>query len=149
METGLASCMPTTVCFSQFMRIDSEKAKDGWCSRFLLIVGCVIFAISACGTTAPKAASPSATSPSPTATHQVSLSWSAPNNSPVVIVGYNIYRSAPDNSSSQRLNLSVVTGSTYVDSTVQGGLSYKYAVKSVDASGVESDPSNTFNVTIP
>jgi hypothetical protein len=151
METGLASSMSTTVCFSQFMRIDSEKATDGWHSRFLLVVGCVIFAISACGTTAPKAASPSATSPppAPTAAHQVSLSWSPPNNSPDVIIGYNIYRSAPDNSSSQRLNLSVVTGTTYVDSTVQSGLSYKYVVTSVDASGVESDPSNMFNVTIP
>src|SRR5258708_38725634 len=133
------------------MRIDSEKAQDGWCSRFLLVVGCVIFAISGCGTTAPKAAIPSATSPSPapTAAHQVSLSWSAPNNSPVQIVGYNIYRSAPDNSSSQRLNLSVVTGTTYVDSTVQNGQSYKYVVKSVDASCAESAPSNTFNLTIP
>lgn len=131
MQTGLASSMSATVCFSQFMRIDSEKTMDGWCRRFLLIVGCVTFAISACGTTAPKAASPNTTSPTPTPTavHQVDLSWSAPNNSPAAIVGYNIYRSAPDNSSSQRLNLSAVAGSTYVDSTVQSGLSYKYVVK--------------------
>jgi fibronectin type 3 domain-containing protein len=77
----------------------------------------------------------------------VDLSWSAPNNSPVKIVGYNIYRSAPDNSSSQRLNLSAVTQTTYVDSTVQSGQFYKYVVKSVDASGVESAPSNTFSLT--
>jgi fibronectin type 3 domain-containing protein len=81
--------------------------------------------------------------------HQVDLSWSAPDSSPVEIVGYNIYRSAPDNSLVQLLNSSVETRTIYVDNTVQSGLSYEYFVQSVSASGVESAPSNTVVVTIP
>jgi fibronectin type 3 domain-containing protein len=41
------------------------------------------------------------------------------------------------------------TQTTYVDSTVQSGMTYSYEVKSVDSSGVESSPSNVISVTIP
>ena len=92
------------------MRIHSERTTGGWCSRLLLIVGCLTFAISGCGTTASTTANSSAT-----AVHQVDLSWSAPDSSPVEIVGYNIYRSAPDNSLVQLLNSSVETRTIYVD----------------------------------
>jgi len=43
----------------------------------------------------------------------------------------------------------VDTQTTYVDSTPQSGLSYDYVVKSADASGAESAPSNVTSVTIP
>jgi fibronectin type 3 domain-containing protein len=47
------------------------------------------------------------------------------------------------------LNSAVNLASTYTDSTVQDGQTYAYYVTSVDSSGIESTPSNIFNVTIP
>ena len=82
------------------------------------------------------------------AAHQVDLSWNAPSNSPVPIVGYNIYRST-GGSAYQLLNSSVDTQTTYVDSAVQSGSTYDYIVESVDSSGVESVPSNEVTATIP
>jgi hypothetical protein len=81
--------------------------------------------------------------------HQVDLNWSEPSNSPVPVTGYNIYRAVGGGSAYQLLNSSVNTQTTYVDSTVQSGMTYSYEVKSVDSSGVESSPSNAINVTIP
>jgi hypothetical protein len=81
--------------------------------------------------------------------HQVDLNWSEPSNSPVPITGYNIYRAVGGGSAYQLLNSSVDTQTTYVDSTVQSGMTYSYEVKSLDSSGVESSPSNAISVTIP
>jgi hypothetical protein len=81
--------------------------------------------------------------------HQVDLNWSEPSNSPVPIAGYNIYRAVGGGSAYQLMNSSVDTQTTYVDSTVQSGMTYSYEVKSVDSSGVESSPSNAISVTIP
>jgi hypothetical protein len=81
--------------------------------------------------------------------HQVDLSWSEPSNSPVPVTGYNIYRAVGGGSAYQLLNSSMGTQTTYVDSTVQSGMTYSYEVKSVDSSGVESSPSNVISVTIP
>ena len=81
--------------------------------------------------------------------HQVDLNWSEPSNSPVPIAGYNIYRAVGGGSAYQLLNSSVDTQTTYVDSTVQSGMTYSYEVKSIDSSGVESSPSNAVSVTIP
>jgi hypothetical protein len=84
-----------------------------------------------------------------TASYAVDLSWDAPSSSADPVVGYNVYRSLSGSSMYQLLNSSVDTGTTYVDSNVQSGQSYDYYVVSVDASGVESVPSNTISVTIP
>jgi hypothetical protein len=81
--------------------------------------------------------------------HQVNLSWQAPSSSTDPIAGYNVYRSAGGSSGYQLLNSSVDIKTTYVDSTVQGGLTYDYMVESVDSSGAESTPSNEVTVTIP
>jgi Abnormal spindle-like microcephaly-assoc'd, ASPM-SPD-2-Hydin len=83
------------------------------------------------------------------ASHQVDLSWDAPSSSADPIVGYNIYRSPGGSSAYQRLDASVDTQTTYVDSTVQTGLIYDYYVTSVDSSGAESVPSNQVAATIP
>jgi len=83
------------------------------------------------------------------ALHQAALSWVAPTSPPVTIVGYNIYRSTAGSPTSQRLNPSVVSQTTYVDSTVQAGVTYDYVVTSVDSAGVESVPSNQVAGTIP
>jgi fibronectin type 3 domain-containing protein len=81
--------------------------------------------------------------------HQVSLTWSAPSSSSDPVAGYHIYRATGSSSSYTLLNSSVVTQTSYMDSTVVSGTSYAYYVKSVDASGVESAASNSISVTVP
>jgi hypothetical protein len=81
--------------------------------------------------------------------HQVALSWEVPANPVVSIVGYNSYRSTAGSSVYQLLNSSPDPQTTYVDSTVQTGLTYEYIVTSVDSLGLESPPSNDVTATIP
>ncbi len=80
---------------------------------------------------------------------QVSLSWDAPSSSPDPVAGYHIYRSPDGGTSYELLNLSIVTDTAFLDTTVQNGQTYDYIVESVDASGTESPPSNMASVTIP
>jgi hypothetical protein len=80
---------------------------------------------------------------------QVSLSWEAPSSSPDPVAGYHIYRSPDGGTSYQLLNLSVVTDTAFLDTTVENGQTYDYIVESVDVSGIESPPSNTASITIP
>jgi hypothetical protein len=80
---------------------------------------------------------------------EVVLSWQAPSSSTDPIVGYSIYRSTGGSAAYQLLNSSVDTQTTYVDSTVQAGLTYDYIVESVDSSGVESVPSNEAGAAVP
>jgi hypothetical protein len=83
------------------------------------------------------------------ASYSVDLSWDAPRGSAEPVAGYNVYRSPSGGSTYQRLNSSVDTQTTYVDSTVQSGRSYDYVVESVDDSGVESAPTSPIAVSIP
>ena len=81
--------------------------------------------------------------------HEVKLSWDAPNSSPEPVTGYRVYRSSGNSGSYQLLNSSAVSATTYADTTVQGGQNYEYVVKSVDAAGAESPASDTTDVSIP
>ena len=81
--------------------------------------------------------------------HQVDLSWNAPIGSPDPVAGYHVYKSSDGGNTYQLLNSAVDTGTTYEDTIVKAGQSYDYYVTSVDASGVESAPSNMIGVTIP
>jgi len=80
---------------------------------------------------------------------EVNLTWVAPANSPDPVAGYNVYRSASGAYSFAQLNSSVVTQTTYVDTTAQTGQAYDYIVESVDASGTTSAPTNIASVNIP
>jgi hypothetical protein len=80
--------------------------------------------------------------------HQIDLSWDAPSSSADPVAGYNIYRST-NGGSLTKLNGSPDTQVTYTDNAVQSGSTYMYEVKSVDASGVESGPSNQITVPVP
>lgn len=82
-------------------------------------------------------------------THQVQLNWNAPANSPVTIQGYRVYRATGGGSVFQVLNSNLNSTTSYVDGSVVSGQTYDYVVKSVDAEGAESGPSNTTSVTIP
>ena len=110
----------------------------------MFVLGCLFCFISGCGVSTPAAGNPNGT-----LNHQVDLSWESPASSPVEVVGYHVYRAPASSSSYQLQNSSVATETVYLDTTVQSGLSYNYYVTSVDASGVESGPSNTVSVTIP
>jgi hypothetical protein len=81
--------------------------------------------------------------------YEVQLTWDAPTSSTDPVVGYNIYRAVSGSSSYTLLNSSVNDPTSYTDATVQDGTSYTYEVMSVDASGVQSAPSNTYTAAIP
>jgi fibronectin type 3 domain-containing protein len=81
--------------------------------------------------------------------HSVTLSWKSPppSNGPKVI-GYNIYRSTSSSGPYARV-ASEVKGPTYKDELVNSGTTYYYVVKSVNESGIESQPSEEIRVTVP
>ena len=81
-------------------------------------------------------------------TYSVQLSWTAPASSADPVVSYNVYR-ATGTGAYQKLNTAVNTPTTYTDATVTSGTTYNYEVTSVDASGVESTPSNVYTAAIP
>jgi hypothetical protein len=81
--------------------------------------------------------------------YEVQLTWDAPSSTTDPAVGYNIYRAVNGSASYTLLNSSVNAPTTYTDTTVQDGTSYTYEVTSVDASGVQSAPSNTYTAAIP
>jgi hypothetical protein len=81
--------------------------------------------------------------------YRIDLAWDAPTDSTDPIVGYNVYRSPSGSSTYARLNSSIVTNTAYTDSTVVSGQTYDCMIKSVDAAGVESSPSNTTTISIP
>jgi hypothetical protein len=82
------------------------------------------------------------------ATYEVELNWDAPASSGDPVAGYHIYR-ATSGGSYTLLNSSVNVPTTYSDTTARAGATYNYEVTSVDASGVESIPSNVFTAAIP
>jgi len=81
------------------------------------------------------------------APHSVTLNWSASTSK---VSGYNVYRSTTSSAGGfTKINSSLVTTTSYEDSTVQNGKTYFYVTTSVDASGTESSDSNSASVTIP
>jgi fibronectin type 3 domain-containing protein len=79
--------------------------------------------------------------------HSVLLKWSPPAPKPdSTVVGYNVYRSLPDGSFGF---LASVIAPTYVDTKVSSGTTYYYYVKTVDAAGHESPPSNNTSAKVP
>ncbi|MFZ0745003.1 MAG: choice-of-anchor D domain-containing protein [Terracidiphilus sp.] len=81
--------------------------------------------------------------------HEVELTWEAPGSSSDPVAGYHVYRSPAGGTSYQQVSSIAATQTTYSDNSVASGQAYDYIVKSVDASGVESAPSNMTSVNIP
>ena len=65
------------------------------------------------------------------------------------VAGYNIYRATQPSGPYFRVNLKVQPGTTYLDTTVQAGVSYYYVVVAVADSGIESRYSNEVVAAIP
>jgi fibronectin type 3 domain-containing protein len=81
--------------------------------------------------------------------HSFHLSWQGPQRSKDKVAGYNIYRSADGGKKFRKLNEIPVPQPEYDDTTVRRGKTYLYRVKSVDAMGVESGPSNEITLKMP
>jgi nitrogen fixation protein FixH len=113
------------------------------------VTGTATGAVTLTSNASPGTATVSLSGAGQTVSHQVVLTWSAPSSSSDPVVGYNVYRAAGGSSSYQLLNSSADVITTYTDSTVQSGTSYSYYVESVDASGNQSAPSNTYSVSVP
>jgi fibronectin type 3 domain-containing protein len=82
-------------------------------------------------------------------TYSVDLGWDAPSTSSDPVASYNVYRAPSGSSSYTELTSLTESQTTYTDNSVQPGDSYQYYVTSVDASGVESVPSNIAVASIP
>ncbi len=77
--------------------------------------------------------------------HSVTIDWSA-SNPPVA--GYNVYRVSPPGAP-VKLTIKIVSGTQYIDRTVEAGHTYSYTVTAVDFKGIESRPSAKITVTVP
>jgi fibronectin type 3 domain-containing protein len=79
-------------------------------------------------------------------THTVKLKWRASSSQ---VAGYNVYRSTTPAGNYVLINSSPVPGTTFTDNTVEGGLTYYYVTRAVDALGRESVNSNEASAVIP
>ena len=88
----------------------------------------------------------------PRSKHTLALSWKASTSllpSPAPGDGYNVYRLNPDNSCT-KINGSVpVNSTTAVDSAVELGKTYSYAIRAFKQNTESRDASNVAIVTIP
>jgi fibronectin type 3 domain-containing protein len=78
--------------------------------------------------------------------HSVELTWNASTST---VAGYNVYRSTVSGGPYAKINSSLVTALSYIDSTVQMGATYYYVTTAVDAQGNESVYSNQVQAVIP
>jgi len=93
--------------------------------------------------------SPQTVSLSGMGTHDVILSWTASTTPGVE--GYDVFRGATSGAeSSTPLNSSPIAGTTYADTTAQGGQTYYYVVTAVASNGqAQSAPSSEASATVP
>lgn len=91
--------------------------------------------------------SPTTVSLTGTGTTGITLVWDPTTTVP--IAGYRVYRSAQSGTGYILMNASLITGTTFVDSTVAPGQTYFYVATAVDSAGVESIFSNEITVVVP
>jgi fibronectin type 3 domain-containing protein len=78
--------------------------------------------------------------------HTVSLSWTP--SSPT-FSGFNVYRGTTSGGPYTRVDTSMISATSYVDSGVSSGQTYYYVATEVDSSGTESSYSSKVSATIP
>ena len=81
------------------------------------------------------------------AAHSVTLTWRASTSSGVT--GYNVFRSQSSGGPYTQVNSSVISGTSYVDSSVTAGQTYYYVATAVGASGTPSSYSNEAPAAVP
>jgi len=96
-------------------------------------------------TNSPSTISLSGTGVQPVS-HSVTLTWTASTST---VSGYNVYRSTVSGGPYTKVNSSLISSTTFVDSTVQASTTYFYVVTSVDASNLESAFSTEVSVSVP
>jgi len=79
--------------------------------------------------------------------HNVTLSWTASVSSGVT--GYNVFRSLTTGGPYTQLNSTQVSGTSYVDSTVNAGQTYYYVATAVGQGGLQSSYSNEASAAVP
>ena len=79
--------------------------------------------------------------------HTVSLSWAASASSD--ITGYKCYRATVSGGPYVQIDASLITGTSYVDSSVSAGQKYFYVMTAVGANNVESGYSNEAVAVVP
>jgi hypothetical protein len=118
----------------------------------------ITFAPSSAGAVTGKVMISDATSSTPvnialsgtgvaSSSHSVTLTWNASTTSGVT--GYRAYRGTSSAGPYSALNSSPNPQLKYVDSTVQAGTTYYYAVTAVRSDGTESVYSNAVSAAIP
>jgi hypothetical protein len=81
--------------------------------------------------------------------HYVSLKWNA---SPTVGAEYNVYRAqgTATGGTFTRLNPAFVIGTTFNDTSVAAGATYRYLIRAVAGpNNIESVPSNILTISVP
>jgi Fibronectin type III domain len=89
-----------------------------------------------------------ATTPPPTS-HSASLTWAPPSSSTDPVDSYQVDRAASGSTQFSTIGTTVASSTAFTDNSVTAGQTYVYEVRSVDASGNTSNPSNTITLTIP
>ena len=77
----------------------------------------------------------------------VDLTWTASTSTGVT--GYRVYRSTTAGGPYTEVTTAPVTGTSFTDQIVQGGLTYYYVVRAVDSGGNQSGNSNQATAAIP
>jgi hypothetical protein len=98
-------------------------------------------------TNASKAASPIALTGTGTgsSTHHVSLSWKSSTS----VSGYDVYRGTKSGGPYTKLNSSLNSATSFMDSGVQSGSTYYYVVTSVNSKNVQSSYSSQVSAKVP
>jgi len=90
--------------------------------------------------------SPTTETLSGTGTHVVDLSWQASTST---VAGYNVYRGTVSGGPYTKVNSSLISGTAYMDTTVQAGQTYYYVATAVDSSNDESTYSTQATAVVP
>jgi hypothetical protein len=83
------------------------------------------------------------------ASHSVSLTWKAPASSSDPVDSYEVNRAASGSTQYSVVGTTTAASTAFTDSSVTAGQTYVYEVRSVDASGQTSSPSNAITLAVP
>ena len=118
----------------------------------VLLAGSLALLSGCAGVSASSKASSGSPGTSPTPTpgqasqFSVDLSW---NPSSSTVIGYNLYRGTQSGGPYAKVNPSVLSSTSFTDSSIVSGTTYYYVSTSVNGDSEESAYSNEASATIP